>query len=199
MLKDLDLSDSELLLNAINDKSYLSELSNRYHQPLTKFVTRYVRDKETSEDIVQETFLRCMRYSYKYPDIKKVSNWLFTISANLAKTELRRRKRWNSFSISTAKDRENGMAFEPISSSPQPDTQIGKEQIELIVRKSINKLPQKFREVVLLRDICGCSYEEISKTFGLPIGTVKSRVNRGRSKLQEPLQKLAKEIYDRNY
>ena len=90
------------------------------------------------------------------------------------------------------------MAFEPISSSPQPDTQIGKEQIELIVRKSINKLPQKFREVVLLRDICGCSYEEISKTFGLPIGTVKSRVNRGRSKLQEPLQKLAKEIYDRN-
>ena len=76
MLKDLDLSDSELLLNAINDKSYLSDLSNRYHQPLTKFVTRYVRDKETSEDIVQETFLRCMRYSYKYPDIKNINRFI---------------------------------------------------------------------------------------------------------------------------
>ena len=198
MLKHLDLSDSELLLNAISDKSYLSELSNRYHRSLSKFVRRFVRDKETSEDIVQETFLRCMRYSHKYPDIKKVSNWLFTISANLAKTELRRRKRWNSFSISTSKDREKGIAFEPVSNRPQPDTQISKEQIKLIVRKSINQLPQKFRRVVLLRDIYGCSYEEISKIFGVPIGTVKSRVNRGRSRLQEPLKKLAKEIYDSN-
>ena len=84
-----------------------------------------------------------MRYSYKYPDIKKVSNWLFTISANLGKNR-------------TGEDASVGIHFpflrlkigkmewhsNPFLSSPQPDTQIGKEQIELIVRKSINKLPQ---------------------------------------------------------
>ena len=194
MIKQQNLSDSELLLKAINDKSYLSELSNRYHRPLSNFVRRFVKDKETSEDIVQETFLRCMRHSNKYPEIEKVSTWLFTISANLARTELRRRSRWHSISIHADENDENTKHFEPISNTPQPDARIGEEQIGRLIKKSIERLPEEFREAILLRDIRGCSYEEISRTFGVPIGTIKSRVNRGRIRLQKSLQQLAEEV-----
>tara|TARA_B100001250_G_scaffold177590_1_gene152628 strand:+ start:11799 stop:12476 length:678 start_codon:yes stop_codon:yes gene_type:complete len=194
MIQKKNLSDSELLLNAIHDKSYLSELSNRYYRPLSNFVMRFVKDKETSEDIVQETFLRCMRHSHKYPDIEKVSNWLFTISANLARTELRRRKRWCSISIHADEDDQQVRPFEPIASVPQPDAQVGEQQIKTVINKSIDSLPKEYREAIMLRDIGGCSYEEISRTFCVPIGTVKSRVNRGRIRLRGPLQKLAEEV-----
>lgn len=196
MIKYSILSDKELLLNAMENNNCLSELSIRYHQLLSNFVRKFVNDKETSEDIVQETFLRCMHHREKYPDIKNLSTWLFTISANLARTELRRRKRWHSISIYTEKGAENTKFFEPFSNDPPPDAQVSEEQVQSIVRKSIAKLPCEFREVILLRDISGCSYKEISKIFGVPIGTIKSRVNRGRTRLQRLLQDLAEEIID---
>ena len=196
MIKYSILSDSELLLNAIEDNNCLSELSIRYHQPLSNFVRRFVNDKETSEDIVQETFLRCMRHREKYPEIKKLSTWLFTISANLARTELRRRKRWYSISILSDKGAEHTKFFEPLTNEPPPDAQVIEDQVQSIVRKSIDKLPCEFREAIILRDISGYSYKEISKIFGLPIGTIKSRVNRGRMRLQRLLKDLAEEVLD---
>ena len=98
--------DREVLLRAAEDQGHLGVLVKRYRTPLYNFVYRFVGDRETAEDIVQETFLRCLRHSHQYPAIEQVSTWLYTIAGNLAKTELRRRKRWHWIPISPSDDEQ---------------------------------------------------------------------------------------------
>ena len=83
------LTDREVLQKAAEDQGYLSILVQRYRIPLYNFVFRFVGDRETAEDVVQETFLRCLRHSHQFPAIEQVSTWLYTIAGNLAKTGFR--------------------------------------------------------------------------------------------------------------
>ena len=189
------LTDREVLQRAFKDQSYLSILVKRYRNPLHNFVYRFVGDRETAEDIVQETFLRCLKHSHQFPVIEQVSTWLYTIAGNLAKTELRRRRRWHWIPIGPDPDEEKRTAFyEPLSKELMPGAETDTNTVHGSVVEAINALPQEFREAVLLRDLNGLSYEEIAKIIDCPIGTVKSRVNRGRIRLQKTLRHLAEEV-----
>ena len=152
-------------------------------------------DRETAEDIVQETFLRCLRHSHQYPAIEQVSTWLYTIAGNLAKTELRRRKRWHWIPIGPSDDDEQRTSFyEPVDKKRLPGEQTDANRVKDTVIAAIHNLPEEFRAAVLLRDLNGLSYDEISKIIDCPVGTVKSRVNRGRLRLQKALRGLAEEV-----
>ena len=168
--------------------------SNATAPPLYNFVYRFVGDRETAEDIVQETFLRCLRHSHQYPAIEQVSTWLYTIAGNLAKTELRRRKRWHWIPISPSEDEQPTAFYEPMSKDPLPGEQTDDNRVKSLVVHAIEDLPTEFRAAVLLRDLDGLSYEEIAKIINCPVGTVKSRVNRGRLRLQKTLRGLAEEV-----
>ena len=189
-----ELTDREILLRADDDQGHLSVLVKRYRTPLYNFVYRFVGDKETAEDIVQETFLRCLRHSHQYPAIEQVSTWLYTIAGNLAKTELRRRKRWNWVPISPSDDEQPSAFYEPTAKDPLPGEQTDGNRVKSLVVDAIEGLPSEFRSAVLLRDLKGLSYEEIAKIVNCPVGTVKSRVNRGRLRLQKTLHGLAEEV-----
>ena len=186
-----NLTDREVLRKAAEDQSYLSILVKRYRTPLYNFVYRFVGDRETAEDVVQETFLRCLRHSHQYPAIEQVSTWLYTIAGNLAKTELRRRKRWHWIPIGPSEDEERTSFYEPVDKERLPGEQTDSRQVKETVVEAIHRLPEEFREAVLLRDLNGFSYEEIAKIINCPVGTVKSRVNRGRLRLQKSLRNLA--------
>ncbi len=188
------LSDREVLCRAAKDQGYLSILVKRYRTPLYNFVYRFVGDRETAEDVVQETFLRCLRHSHQYPAIERVSTWLYTIAGNLAKTELRRRKRWHWIPIGPSEKDEHTSFYEPVDKERLPGEQTDSKQVKETVVEAIHKLPEEFREAVLLRDLNGFSYEEIAKIINCPVGTVKSRVNRGRLRLQKTLRHLAEEV-----
>jgi RNA polymerase sigma-70 factor, ECF subfamily len=194
MERSIHLSDKEILQQAATDQDSLAVLVGRYRTPLYSFVFRFVGDRETAEDIVQETFLRCLKHSHQYPAIEQVSTWLYTIAGNLAKTELRRRKRWHWISIVPDEDDERTSFFEPVSRDLLPGEQADTKQVHESVVEAIQNLPEEFREAVLLRDLNGLSYEEISKIINCPVGTVKSRVNRGRIRLQRNLRHLAEEV-----
>ncbi len=187
-------TDKEILMRAAEDQSCLALLVTRYRTPLYNFVYRFVGDRETAEDIVQETFLRCLRHSHQYPAIEQVSTWLYTIAGNLAKTELRRRKRWHWVSIGSNDDEEKTSFFEPIDKGQLPGEQTDTRRVHETVVAAMHDLPDEFRQAVLLRDLNGFSYEEISKIINCPVGTVKSRVNRGRIRLQKSLQGIAREV-----
>ena len=189
-----ELSDKEILMQATKDQDSLAILVKRYRTPLYNFVYRFVGDRETAEDIVQETFLRCLKHSHQYPAIEQVSTWLYTIAGNLAKTELRRRKRWHWVPIGPNEDDERTFFYEPVDKEQLPGEQTDTKRVHDSVVKAIHNLPDEFREAVLLRDLNGFSYEEISKIINCPVGTVKSRVNRGRIRLQKNLQNLAEEV-----
>ena len=188
------LSDKEILMQAVQDQDSLAPLVDRYRTPLYNFVYRFVGDRETAEDIVQETFLRCLKHSHQYPHIEQVSTWLYTIAGNLAKTELRRRKRWHWIPIGPSEEDEPSTFYEPVAKGRLPGEQADTSRVHESVVDAIQNLPEEFREAVLLRDLNGLSYEEISTIINCPVGTVKSRVNRGRIRLQKSLHALAEEV-----
>lgn len=187
------LTDEELIKRFQDgDNQAFNELVARYKDPLFNYVTRMLKDKVFAEDIVQETFVRVYRNSNRYQQIAKFSTWIYTIAINLTKTELRRQNLRRFFSLSTVS--ENGKTFElpdqriNLEKSAE-DTMAGER-----IREAIDTLPKTFREVIILRDLQELSYEEISKIVGVPLGTIKSRVNRGRTRLQKLLKDLHSDI-----
>ena len=149
---------------------------------------RFVGNRNDAEDLVQETFLRVYKNKHYYKEIAKFSTWVYTIAGNLAKTELRRRKRRKIFSVSNFVNEERDYDIPDLAKNPE--SEVDGSLKDDIIQKAIEKLPAKFKEVILLRDVQGFAYEEISQILNIPLGTVKSRVNRGRLKLQEDLKFL---------
>jgi RNA polymerase sigma-70 factor (ECF subfamily) len=187
--KPTEPSDEELIERFQHGDLYAFDMIvRRYKDQLLNFVYRFVGNMEEAEDIVQETFLRVYRNRQAYKRIAKFSTWIYTIAGNLARTELRKRKRRRIFSISDLgyEDKDYEISDEVFNPESHVDSRIQEE----IIQREINKLPPKFREVIILRDVQELSYEEISKILNVPIGTVKSRVNRGRLKLQDRLTKI---------
>ncbi len=170
------------------DIKAFDEIVRRYKDPLLNFIYRFLGNRTESEDIVQETFLRVFRNKHAYRKVAKFSTWIYTIAGNLAKTELRKRKKRNLFSISDIgyEDKDYEISDESLS----PEKAVNTNMYDEIIQKEIQNLSPKFREVIILRDIQELSYEEISKIIKIPIGTVKSRVNRARLRLQERLKFL---------
>ncbi len=183
------VSDEQLIAKfQLGDLQAYDILVRRYKDQLLNFVYRFVGNRTDAEDIVQETFLRVYKNKHMYKEIAKFSTWVYTIAGNLAKTELRRRKRHKIFSVSNFVNEEKD--YDIPDQDHSPEKKVDSAIQEGIIQKAIEKLPAKFKEVIILRDIQGFAYEEISQILNIPLGTVKSRVNRGRLKLQEDLKFL---------
>jgi RNA polymerase sigma-70 factor, ECF subfamily len=183
----LKITDEQLIAKfQVGDLSAFDQIVERYQGQLINFVGRLLNDRNAAEDIVQETFLRVYRNKHRYKEIARFSTWIYTIAGNLARTELRRRKIRNFFSISQRGEGEKDYEI--------PDTDIDVEKsvegsmVKEMILREVMKLPVYFREVIILRDLQDLSYEEISQILNVPLGTVKSRVNRGRSQIQKRLK-----------
>lgn len=183
-------TDEELMFRFQNgDESCYSELVERYKNKLLNHIFYYMKDRESAEDIVQDTFVRVYLNKDKYREIAKVSTWIYTIAINLAKTALSRSSKMNSFSI-TGKDGENDYEIKDKNSST--DDPVLKNELNCIIMSRIDNLEEKFREIVMLRDIDEMSYEEIAALLQIPTGTVKSRLNRARLNLRDSLSDYIK-------
>jgi len=185
------VSDEELIRRfQAGDEGAFEEIVKRYSNRLLNFAYRYVHDRKESEDIVQDTFLKVYQNRHAYREIAKFSTWIYTITGNLAKTVLRKRRshKMHYFSQLGPEDKE----FEYPSTDEKPEEPIEIRFDERLIQDAIDKLPEHFRVVIILRDIQELSYEEISNIIGLPLGTVKSRINRARLRLQKELQDLRK-------
>lgn len=186
------LTDEQLIFEfQQEDVEAFNEIVFRYKDRLVNFLYRYTGSKDDSEDLAQDTFLKLYRSKHLYREIAKFSTWFYTIAINLAKTNLRKKVRYNAISISDI-DPDEEKDFElPASDQISPEDSANASIENVYIQNAINSLNEKFREVIILRDIQDLDYEEISKITDLPLGTVKSRINRGRERLKE----LLKEIY----
>jgi len=189
-------SDEELIARFQEGDEYaFEEIVNRFKDRLKNFVYRYLSNEEAAEDVVQETFLRVYQKKHMYRNIAKFSTWIYTIAGNLAKTELRKRKRRKMYSLSNLglEDKD----YEIPSEDFPPEGAVEGEYTEQEIQAAIDELPEKFKTVIILRDIQELSYEEISNIVNVPVGTVKSRINRARLKLQEKLRHLRQSRIER--
>ena len=180
-------TDEELIASFQNgnEQAYV-ELVRRYRDRLMTFVFRFLGDMDLSEDIVQDTMVKVYTHKHYYKEIAKFSTWIYTIAGNFAKTELRKRKRRKVTLLShmNTDDRK----YEIPSTELKSEDIVQGEYAERDIQKAILQLPLHFRTVVILRDIQELSYEEISKIVNVPLGTVKSRINRARLQLQQALK-----------
>ena len=170
-----------------DERAYI-ELVNRFRDRLINFVYPFLGDFEQAEDVVQDTMLKLYEKKHYYREIAKFSTWIYTIARNLANTELRKKKRRKTTYISrmTREERQ----YEIPAVQPDLNQNIQNEFIRERINEAIKELPEHFKTVIILRDIQELSYDDISNIVGVPLGTVKSRINRARLQLQAELQDL---------
>ena len=159
------------------------ELVNRYQNRLLNFVYRTTGDRERAEDLVQEVFVRVYRHIHRFDRSRKFSTWIYTIASNLAKNELRNRSRNPLVLFQTIRrnweDDDRPLQFEDPGS--RPDDLYRKRHLREVVEDAVEKLPPHHRNVFVLRELEGKSYEEIAEITSCNLGTVKSRLNRARN------------------
>lgn len=192
----LPLSDEELIRRfQLGEEEAFTVLVRRFKDPLTNYVYRFLGELDRANDVVQETFLRLYHYRNAYSRDAKFATWLFKVASNLTKTELRREyilRRYMVQGISTDNDDE-WQGWNVLDPDSPPDTQVDRSMKQRLVQQALMQISPAYREVVILRDIQQMSYEEISEITGLGLGTVKSRINRGRVQLQKLLRNVYQE------
>ena len=190
----ISLSDEDLMSRvAADDERAFTELVRRFQGRVTNLVSRVLNDRECADDLAQEVFVRVFVHRRNYRHGSKFSTWLFTIAANLAKNEIRRRvRRRNWFSLDALQEMLQDSAPQLADPTEGRETTLEREQLQEAIGRAIATVPDKYRMALVFRDIEGLSYEEIAQVLNIPGGTVRSRINRARGMLKRKLQPLLK-------
>lgn len=163
-------------------------LVDRFKDRLHNFLYRYTHDHQDCEDLVQETFLRVYRSRHSYERIAKFSTWMYTIALNLAKSLYKKKQRMTTITIHEDESDPDDQPMKLEDSNILPDQSLHEKMCIDHLEKALEELSDDFREVIVLRDIQQMAYDEIAEITDLPMGTVKSRINRGRAQLQDILE-----------
>jgi RNA polymerase sigma-70 factor (ECF subfamily) len=167
------------------------ELIRRYERPVFSLVYRMVRDRELSEDLTQDTFIKVLTHIDKYRSEFKFSSWLFKIANNVAIDHLRRRQ-LDTVSMegsphATSTEIAEATSFELATQAETPLEEIEARELGSEIERAISQLRPEYRACILLRHVEDKSYEEIAATLDLPLGTVKTYIHRARHELRKLL------------
>lgn len=152
---------------------------------------RLVGSRADADDVVQETYVRAWKNLGKLRDRKAVVGWLCRIARNVSTDLLRRRGRKKTRSL----DREVGEGLGPLvellaSEEPDPEAHARSAELEQTVARLLGEVKEKYRTVLLLREVDGMTYDEIAEALAIPAGTVESRLHRGRKELAKKIERL---------
>jgi RNA polymerase sigma-70 factor, ECF subfamily len=188
-----ELDDSGVVAAFLDgNKRAFNELVERYQTRLLNFVYRTTGDRERAEDLVQETFIRIYRHLHRFDQSKKFSTWAYTIASNLAKNELRNRSR-NPLVLFQVLKKSWDADQRPLEwedNTYRPDDLFRKRHLRQMVESAVAELPEHHRNVFMLREMEGKTYEEIAEITGCNLGTVKSRLNRARNNFAQIIAPL---------
>jgi RNA polymerase sigma-70 factor (ECF subfamily) len=190
-LENLEPRTDEELMNLCVEGSEeaFRELMRRFHPRIVNVVYRYINDPVRAEEIAQEVFVRVDVHRERYRRTARFSTWIFTIALNLTKNEIRHRVRHSRLmSLDALTEMGSSVGFFLRERGKGPDEKVEESELQEIVNKAIVELPPKYRDAVVLRDLEGLSYEEVSDILSIPGGTVRSRINRGRLILKKKLE-----------
>jgi len=186
------LSDEDLMARvAEDDERAFTELVRRFQGRVTNLIARVLNDRESSDDLAQEVFVRVFVHRRNYRRGSKFTTWLFTIAANLAKNEIRRRvRKRNWFSLDALQEMLNDSVIQLADPTEGQEPALQRAQLQEAIGRAIATVPEKYRVALVLRDIEGFAYEEIGQMLRIPGGTVRSRINRARGMLKRKLRPL---------
>jgi RNA polymerase sigma-70 factor (ECF subfamily) len=186
------LSDPDVVVQARKgSEAAYRELLSRYERPVFSLIFRMVRDRETAEDLAQETFIKVLNNLDRYSPEFKFSSWLFKIANNLTIDHLRRR-RVDTISIEGAPDAvtaesAKATSIAVVSADESPLEELESRELGTAIERAIGKLRPEYRACIMLRHVEDKSYEEIAEIVKLPLGTVKTYIHRARHELRAAL------------
>ena len=184
---------SQLINDALTgDQKAFSAIVGRYREQIYHFVFKMVKDMAQAEDLTQETFIKAFRALASFNSNYAFSTWLYRIAINTSKNRLKSSEyRWKKKTVPIEKPEgsKGGNPFLEIKDdSPSPVIEFEKKERLRLIKEAINSLSEEQNRVIVLRDIQGLSYEEISDITGINLGTIKSRIARGRQELRDKLK-----------
>lgn len=192
----VDLDQSDLLLvqrTVAGDHKAFELLVIKYQRRIQRLIGRMVRDVDLVEDIAQETFIRAYRALPRFRGEAQFYTWLYRIAVNTTKKALMELKRDLTVSeglFRTDQEDETSLLENVLTSSETPEAVLASKELAQMVNTAVDALPEDLRQAIVLREIEGLSYEEISTLMDCPIGTVRSRIFRAREAISEKIKPL---------
>ncbi len=172
-------------------------LLDQYQQPVYRFVYRLLEDPADAPDVTQEVFVKVFRKVGEFRGDASLKTWIYRIAINEASNRRRwfARHRKNEVSVDSAAEGVVADAEWFIDRRGTPFDLLSREEVRIAIRKTLGEIDQRLRVAVILRDIEGLSYNEIADTLQVSLGTVKSRILRGREAMKSKLRReLAVEL-----
>jgi RNA polymerase sigma-70 factor (ECF subfamily) len=164
------------------DEMAFAEIVKIYKDKIVNFLWKITGDYQKAVELSQETFMRVYFKANKYKPIAPFSSWVYTIASNLAKTEMKKMRRYAAVSLD---DVQNNLPMETYASNPTDSGLVSN------LREALNSLHPRYKIPVILKDIEGFSQEEIAQMLKSPLGTIKARISRGRDYLRKELEKAS--------
>lgn len=164
------------------DESAFAEIVHNYKDKIVNYLYQITGDYQRAVDLSQETFIRVYFKADRYKPIAPFSSWVYAIASNLAKTDLKKRRRMASVSLD---------ALPPTVELSTPSGEASDSGLARNLRLALESLSPRYRIPVVLKDVEGYSQEEIAAIIKRPVGTVKARISRGRAILRKQLEKAA--------
>jgi RNA polymerase sigma-70 factor (ECF subfamily) len=172
------------------DHNAFGEIVEIYKDKVYQLCYRMLGNQYEAEDVAQEAFLRAYLNIQRYDDNRKFSTWLYRITTNLCIDRIRKRKPVCHLDAQLEGSDSLTLYSQIASSSYLPEKEVENMELQESIQQAILMLPEKYRAVIILRYIEELSLEEISGILDMPVGTVKTRLHRGREALRKHLRKL---------
>jgi RNA polymerase sigma-70 factor (ECF subfamily) len=186
-----DSTDEELVARVQQgDKRAFEVLVRKYQHRIYSLVSRFVRDADEVQDVVQEAFIKAYRALGAFRGESAFYTWLYRIAINTAKNHLLSRARRPpgvDIEVEDAEYLEGAGALRDIA---DPESQLATEQLRQVIDAAIRALPEELRTALTLREFEGLSYEEIAEVMRCPVGTVRSRIFRAREAVDREIMPL---------
>lgn len=184
-------ADQELVRRVqAGDKKAFDLLVLKYQHKIIKLISRYIRDEAETHDVAQEAFIKAYRALPRFRGDSAFYTWLYRIAINTAKNFLvsqGRRPPMNDIDVADAEQFIDTLRLKDINT---PEHLLLRNEIETVVYKTIEQLPEDLRTAISLRELEGFSYEDIALAMDCPVGTVRSRIFRAREAIDKRLAPL---------
>lgn len=162
------------------DEAAFEELIRQYEKKVYTLCFRMCGNSEDAEEAAQDAFLALWRGIDRFRQESSLSTWIYRLATNACIDTLRRRKKQSG---SVSLDDEE-LFVDAVDTSPQPQETVEHREARKLLQEGLSALPEEYRKVLILREIEGLSYTEIAESASIELGTVKSRISRGRSLLR---------------
>jgi RNA polymerase sigma-70 factor, ECF subfamily len=172
------------------DTAAFASLVMPHRDSILRLTQRILRNREDAEDAVQTAFLDALRHLDSFQGRSRFSSWLSRIAMNAAFMKLRTSRRKNEASLDEMVERETAARFEVVEGRPNPEQECSLKEARLLLAKAIDRLGPLYREVLHMFHVQELPAKEAARILGVPVGTVKARLHRARSRLSRHLQSM---------